>query len=313
MAKVALVQRAPVVLNKSKSIEKVVQIINELVEQSVELAVFPETYLPGYPAWIWRLRPGGDWGTSEQVHARLLKNSIDLSTNELDPILSAAAKNNMTIVLGLNERASEGSKSTIYNSAILISNNGKLINVHRKLMPTNPERMVWGNGDASGLNVVDTPVGKVGSLICWENFMPLSRYALYAQGVEVYIAPTYDSGDGSIGTMQHIAREGRCWVLCCGVALERHDLPDDFPSKDELYSAEEDWINPGDSVVVAPGGEIVAGPLNKEKGYLICDIDSDKATYARRALDVAGHYARPDIFNLTINKAKQTHINVSFD
>ena len=228
MAKVALVQRAPVVLNKSKSIEKVVQIINELGEQSVELAVFPETYLPGYPAWIWRLRPGGDWGTSEQVHARLLKNSIDLSTNELDPILSAAAKNNMTIVLGLNERDSEGSKSTIYNSAILISNNGKLINVHRKLMPTNPERMVWGNGDASGLNVVDTPVGKLGSLICWENFMPLSRYALYAQGVEVYIAPTYDSGDGSIGTMQHIAREGRCWVLCCGVALERHDLPDDF-------------------------------------------------------------------------------------
>ncbi len=313
MAKIALVQRAPIVLNKSASIDKAAAIIDELGAQDIQLAVFPETFLPGYPAWIWRLRPGGDWGLSEDLHRRLVDNAIDLSSADLTPLQSAAAENNMTIVIGLNERDSQSSQTTIYNSVVVIDHQGELINVHRKLMPTNPERMVWGNGDASGLNVVDTPVGKVGSLICWENFMPLSRYALYAQGVEIYVAPTYDSGPGSIGTMQHIAREGRCWVLCCGVALERNDLPEDFPNKTELYPEDEQWINPGDSVVIAPGGEIIAGPLNKEKGYVICEVDAEIAVHARRALDVAGHYARPDIFQLTVNKSKQKHIEFDND
>jgi len=173
-------------------------------------------------------------------------------------------------------------------------------------MPTNPERMTWGFGDASGLNVIDTPVGRVGSLICWENYMPLARYALYSQGVEVYLAPTYDSGDAWIGTLQHIAKEGGCWVLCCGVAIHRDDLPSDFPDKARLYAEDEAWINPGDSVVIAPGGEIVAGPLNKQKGMLFFDIDLDKAASAKRALDVAGHYARPDIFTLHVNTQPQT-------
>lgn len=308
MSKIALVQEAPVVLDKTQTIEKAATIIKELAEQGVELVVFPETFIPGYPAWIWRLRPGGDWGTYEELHARLLNNSVDLSSDDLQPIMQVAAETNMTVVCGINEKDSDTSLSTIYNSVVIIGPTGEIINHHRKLMPTNPERMVWGFGDGSGLNVVDTPVGKVGSLICWENFMPLARFSLYAQGVEVYIAPTYDSGDASIGTMQHIAREGRCWVLCCGVALERSDLPADFPNLDELYPADENWINPGDSVVVKPNGDVVAGPLSKEKGYLIYDIDTDKAAKSKRALDVAGHYSRPDIFELKVNRSKQRPI-----
>jgi len=306
MAKIAIIQESPVVLDLEKTVAKAVVLIHEAASKGAKLVLFPEAFIPGYPAWIWRLKPGGDWGLCEALHARLLKNSIDLSRDEIKPMLDAASEAKVTVVCGINERDGTTSRTTIYNSVITISAEGEIINHHRKLMPTNPERMTWGFGDASGLNVIDTPVGRVGSLICWENYMPLARYALYSQGVEVYLAPTYDSGDAWIGTLQHIAKEGGCWVLCCGVAIHRDDLPSDFPDKARLYAEDETWINPGDSVVIAPGGEIVAGPLNKQKGMLFFDIDLDKAASAKRALDVAGHYARPDIFTLHVNTQPQT-------
>jgi len=306
MKKVAIIQEAPYVLDKKRTIQKAVDIINSVSAQGAELIVFPEAFIPGYPAWIWRLRPGGDWGTCEELHVRLLKNSIDLSSDDLKPMLEAAKDKGVTVVCGINERDNANSQSTIYNSAIIIDTQGQIVNHHRKLMPTNPERMVWGFGDGHGLNVIDTPVGRIGSLICWENYMPLARYSLYSQGIEIYIAPTYDSGDAWIGTMQHIAREGKCWVLSCGVALERKDLPKDFPNIDELYPADEDWINPGDSLVVSPSGEIVSGPLSKEKGYIILDIDVELAASSKRALDVAGHYSRPDVFKLEVDKSRQS-------
>lgn len=176
------------------------------------------------------------------------------------------------------------------------------------LMPTNPERMVWGFGDASGLKVVDTPCGRIGNLICWENYMPLARYAMYAQGIDNYIAPTYDSGEGWLGTMQHIAREGCCWVVSAGVALRQFDIPEEFPQRDSLYPDSEDWINPGGSVVIAPGGEIIAGPLNNEQGILSADVDLDRVSAARRTFDVTGHYSRPDIFTLHVNTQPQSPI-----
>ena len=150
--------------------------------------------IPGYPAWIWRLRPGSDWGTCETVHARLLKNSIDISSNVLQPIMEAANQNQLTVVCGLNERDHTNSRATIYNSVITTDADGCIANHHRKLMPSNPERMVWGFSDGNGLNLIDTPVGRIGSLICWENYIPLARYSLYYQGLDIYIAPTYDSG-----------------------------------------------------------------------------------------------------------------------
>lgn len=305
MAKAAIIQDSPVVLEKEKTIEKAVNMIDEVGSQGAELVVFPEAFIPGYPAWIWRLAPGTDWQASEDLHSRLLHHSIDMGGDDLAPIQAAAARNRLTVVLGMNERDSSYSRTTLYNSVVTISWEGRIVNRHRKLMPTNPERMVWGLGDATGLNVVDTPVGRVGSLICWENYMPLARYALYAQGVEIYVAPTYDSGQGWIGSMQHIAREGRCWVLCCGVALERTDLPSVFPDVDRQYPPGEAWINPGDSLVVAPGGDIVCGPVNKEKKIILVDIDVGKCATAKRVLDVAGHYARPDIFTCVVNRQSQ--------
>lgn len=295
-------------LQRDKTIEMAVGLVEEAAEGGAELVVFPEAFISGYPAWIWRLRPGSDWGISEELHVRLSNSSVDIDNNELSPLCEAAQKNKITIVCGLNERDGRHGGGTIYNTVVIIGEDGSILNRHRKLMPTNPERMVWGFGDGSGLNVVDTAVGKVGTLLCWENYMPLARYALYSQGIEVYVAPTYDSGDGWLGTMQHIAREGRCWVIGAGVALTRDDLPSDFPEKGSLYPDTGNWINAGDSLVVAPGGGIVAGPMREEKGLLFAEIDSGCVASSKRALDVAGHYSRPDVFTLNVNTQPQSPV-----
>jgi nitrilase len=308
MNKIAIVQTSPVFLDKYKTIELAVAKVEEAVSNGAELVVFTEAFIPGYPTWIWRLRPGGDWNLSEELHQRLLTNAVKMESDDLEPLYEAARKHHVTIVCGMEERDSKLSQSTLYNTVLVIGTDGTVLNRHRKLMPTNPERMVWGFGDASGLKVVDTPVGRIGTLLCWENYMPLARYALYAQGVEVYIAPTYDSGDGWIGTLQHIAREGCCWVVGCGNLMKGSDIPDDFPEKSSLYPDSDEWVNPGDSIVIAPGGEIVAGPMKEEAGILYCDIDREKVGIAKRALDVTGHYSRPDIFKLHVNTRSQTPV-----
>jgi nitrilase len=254
MAKLAVIQSSPVFLDKQKSIILAVDFVTEAAAAGAELVVFTEAFIPGYPTWIWRLRPGGDWGLSEELHGRLLSNAVCTDSEDLTPLYAAAREHKVTIVCGIEERDDQFSQATLYNSVIVIGPDGSLLNKHRKLMPTNPERMVWGFGDATGLKVVATPAGRIGTLLCWENYMPLARYALYSQGVEIYIAPTYDSGDGWIGTLQHIAREGRCWVVGCGNLMQGSDFPADFPDKSRLYPDAEEWVNPGDSVIIAPGG-----------------------------------------------------------
>jgi nitrilase len=308
MNKIAIVQTSPVFLDKHKTIKLAVAKVEEAASNGAELVVFTEAFIPGYPTWIWRLRPGGDWNLSEELHQRLLTNAVKMESDDLDPLYEVARKHHVTVVCGIEERDSELSQTTLYNTVLIIGTDGTLLNRHRKLMPTNPERMVWGFGDASGLKVVDTPVGRIGTLLCWENFMPLARYALYAQGIEVYIAPTYDSGDGWIGTLQHIAREGCCWVVGCGNLMKGSDIPDDFPEKSTLYPDSDEWVNPGDSIVIAPGGEIIAGPMREEAGILYCDIDREKVGIAKRVLDVTGHYSRPDIFKLHVNTKPQSPV-----
>jgi nitrilase len=308
MKKVAIAQHAPAFLHREATIQLGADLVAEAAQAGAELIVFPEAFIPGYPAWIWRLRPGGDWNLSEALHKRLLDNAVDLETAQLAPILEAARKHKVTVVCGLHERDGTLSRATLFNTVVTIGPDGALMNRHRKLMPTNPERMVWGFGDASGLRVLDTPCGRIASLLCWENYMPLARYAMYAQGVDIYIAPTYDSGEGWTGTMQHIAREGCCWVISAGVALRTRDIPDDFPDRETLYPQGEEWINPGDSLVVAPGGKIVAGPLHEQQEILYADIDLEQVAISRRTFDVAGHYSRPDIFTLHVNTKPQVPI-----
>jgi nitrilase len=299
--KVAVIQKPPVLLDRKKTIARVMESIDEAAGQGATLLVFPEAYIPGYPTWIWRLKPGGDMDLSNEIHARLRANAVDLGGNNLKPVQEAARKHGVTVVVGLHEIDSAFSGTTLFNTVAVIGADGAILNRHRKLMPTNPERMVWGMGDATGLKVVDTPAGRLGSLICWESYMPLARYALYAQGMEIFVNPTWDNGETCLASLRHIAKEAGAWVIGTATALQGSDIPADFPERDRLFTPEE-WINPGDAVVVKPNGAVAAGPLNREKGILYADIDAEESRRARRSLDVCGHYARPDIFSLSVSR-----------
>jgi nitrilase len=300
-AKVAVIQKPPVLLDRSATIASVLASIEEAARNGASLLVFPEAYVPGYPTWIWRLRPGGDMALSGEIHARLRENAVDLARGDLQPIRDAAARHGVTLVIGINEVDSQFSGTTLFNTVVVVGPDGAVLNRHRKLMPTNPERMVWGMGDATGLKVVDTPAGRLGSLICWESYMPLARYALYAQDIDIYVAPTWDTGESWLATMRHIAKEAGCWVIGTATALQGNDIPADFPERDKLFDPDE-WINDGDAVVVKPMGAIAAGPLKREKGILYADIDREAARRARRSLDVCGHYSRPDIFSFSVDR-----------
>ncbi len=299
--KVAIVQKPPVWLDLQATLDSAIESLNEAVSQGAQLVMFPEAWLPGYPTWIWRLKPGGDMALGNRLHARLRQNSVDLNHGDLDAFREAVKAAGAVVVIGMHERDSRFSGTTLYNSVAVIDHDGSLLNVHRKLMPTNPERMVWGMGDASGLNVVETDVGRIGCMICWESYMPLARFALYAQNIELYLAPTWDCGDTWLASMNHIAREGGCYVLSTATAAQGCDIPHSFPERDRLFTADE-WINPGDAVVIKPFGGILAGPLHREKAILYAEIDLEEARSVRKALDVTGHYNRPDIFRLEVDR-----------
>jgi nitrilase len=299
---VAVVQHPPVLLDGAATLATAVDQLHAAADAGAGLVVFPEAFVPGYPVWIWRLQPQADYDLTSAIHRQLLANSVDLAADGLRPLREAASERGVVVVCGVHEREGAFSRATLYNTVVTIGSDGAIANRHRKLMPTNPERMVWGQGDASGLRVTPTAVGRLGSLICWENYMPLARYALYADGVEIYVAPTWDEGDTWIATMRHIAAEGRCWVVGAGCALRAADVPAGFPGREQLFPEPDEWLNPGDSVIVAPGGEIVAGPLHKEHGLLVADIEPGRVAAAHRTLDVAGHYSRNDIFRLSIDR-----------
>ena len=309
--RVAVVQQPPVLLNRQATVERAVALTDEAASEGARLITFPEAYIPGYPEWIWRLRPGADYEQSSEIHARLIDNAVDLNSDVLDPMLAVARRRRVTVVVGLHEREGSFGRATLYNTVVIVNARGEIANRHRKLMPTNPERMVWGLGDASGLRVVDTDAGRLGALICWENYMPLARYALYAGGVQIYVAPTWDMGSGWMSTVVHIALEGRCWVIGNGTSLQGRDIPADFPERETLFPDPDEWINEGDSLVVAPNGTIVAGPLNKQHGILYAECDPDRSTYAHRTLDVTGHYARPDVFKLEVRRDSDVPVSFS--
>lgn len=311
MTKVAVIQQPPVYLDLQKTMCRAIQLIEVAARDGAQMVVFPEAWFPGYPTFVWRLPPGAGMGKTDELFARLQSNAIDLSQGGMRPLQQAAKDHGVVIVAGYQELDGAVSGSTLYNSCIIIDADGTIANNHRKLMPTNPERMVWGFGDGSGLTVVDTAVGRVGALLCWENYMPLARYALYAQNIDIYVAPTWDSGDTWLATMQHIAREGGCWVIGCATSLEASDIPTDIPHYDELFPNKDEWVNPGDAVIYKPFGGVHAGPMRREKGLLISDIDVSAARSSRRKFDASGHYARPDVFALNVNRSRQ--VPVTFD
>ena len=308
--KVAVIQKPPVLLNKQDTIKRVLDSIDEAVGQGAELLVFPEAYIPGYPTWGWRLRPGGDMALASEIHAELRQNAVDIARGDLQALQDAAKMYSICVVIGVSELDSKFSGTTLFNTVVVIGSNGEILNRHRKLMPTNPERMTWGPGDASGLRVVDTPAGRLGALICWEAYMPLARFALYAQDIDIFVAPTWDTSDTWMASMRHIAMEGGCWVISTGTAIQGSGVPDDFPGREKLFDDNE-WINVGNALVVKPMGEVIAGPLNKEKGILYAQIDTETARRARRSFDACGHYARADILSLHVDRRRLEPVSFS--
>ncbi len=313
MSKIAIIQHPPVLADREATLARAVDLTHQAAQEGAKLLIFPEAYVPGYPTHIWRLKPGGDMALTGEIHDRLVNHAVDLGAGQLDPLRTAARDQGVDILVGCDEVDHQFSRSTIYNSYVHIDGRGEIVNVHRKVMPTNPERMVWGLGDGRGIRVIDTPVGRVGSLICWENFMPLARMALYAQGVDIYVAPTWDSSDGWIGTMQHIAREGRCYVANCCTAMKGSDVPADFPGRAQCFPDDDEWLNSGKSCLVEPGGTIVAGPVVQDNAILYGEIDLQKVRSSRRSLDVAGHYGRPDLFKFELDRRAQGPLFIADD
>jgi len=294
---VAAVQATPAFLDREATLVRVDALVQEAAAAGAQLVVFPETFVPGYPDWVWRSVP---WAApSSHLHQRLLDQAVTVPGPATDAMRASAAKARVYLAVGINEREPHG--STIYNSILFIDPDGEIIGVHRKLMPTGAERLVWGQGDGSGLLVFDTPFGRVGGLICWENYMPLARAALYAQGIDLYLAPTWDNSDVWVPTLRHIAREGRCYVLGVNSVLRGSDVPPDAGAGD-LYGDETDWMSRGNTAIVGPDGRILAGPISEETGILYAEVDCGNVARQRMQFDACGHYSRPDVFTLTVDR-----------
>lgn len=305
--RIAVVQHPPVLLDKAATLERAVSLLHEAADNGAKLVAFSETFVPGYPEWIGLVRYRTESSLIDNLHARLMANAVNLQSNDLDLLCRAAEQRNVTVICGIQEKDGLYSRSTLYNSVVVIGANGTLLNCHRKLVPTGVERGLWGYGDGAGLQVVETPVGRIGALICYENHMPLARFSLYAQGIDLYIAPTVAFGDLWLSAMRHIAFEGACWVLNCGTALHRDAIPESFPERERLSNDE--WVRNGDSAIINPMGKVVAGPLHCAYGILYADCSPGAVTAMRRRLDVAGHYGRPDLFHLEVNRGRQTPIH----
>jgi nitrilase len=299
--RVAAVQASYVLMNQQATLDKVVELTGKAAAQGAQLVAFPEVFVPGTPIWI-DTRP--IWDGDEDWFALLAENAVVVPGPATQRLGDVARDSGVWLVIGVEEREQHG--GTIYNTVLYFSPEGELAGRHRKLVPTGSERTVWGMGDGSMLCVVDTPFGRVGGLICWENYMPLARFYLYAQGVDLWVAPTLAIGDGWIATLQHLARENRMFVVGVNPVLHAGQIPAGFPHRDRLvppgYLEENGaWLEEGNTVIIGPNGSIVAGPVREKEETLIADLDLGAVLAGRRHMDPAGHYNRPDIFRLHVD------------
>ena len=301
MVKIAAVQATYVLMNRDATIERVEELAAGAADEGAHLVVFPEAFVPGTPIWI-DTRP--IWDGDDEWFRMLVDNAVVIPSPAADRLAMIAETHGVWLVVGVQEREPTG--STIYNTVLYFSPDGRLVDRHRKLVPTGSERTVWGMGDGSTLRVVDTGHGRIGGLICWENYMPLARFHLYAQGVDVWLAPTLAQGDGWIATMQHLARENRMFVVGVNPVLHVDRIPADFPDRERLVPAgflEEHgpWIEPGNTVIVGPSGALLGGPVREEERTLMAELDLAEVASGRRFMDPTGHYNRPDIFRLQVD------------
>jgi nitrilase len=297
--RIAAAQLTPVFLNKEKTVEKACRAIIEAGKQGAKLIVFPEAFISGYPDWIW-LIPNSRGSELNELYVQLVEHAVSIPDFSTDKLCKAAKQAGVAVVMGMHERNSETSGTSLYNSLLFINEKGDIEGKHRKLIPTGGERLIWAQGDGSTFKSYKTVAGKVAGLICWENFMPLARNAVYETGAQILAAPTWDKSPGWLISMQHIAREGGLFVVSTCMVLQKDDIPDRYNFKN-LYQEGRKWINSGNSCIIDPKGQIIAGPLEAEEGMLYADIDFRTITEAKRIFDVVGHYARPDVFNFSVN------------
>ncbi|MCY4061736.1 MAG: carbon-nitrogen hydrolase family protein [Chloroflexi bacterium] len=300
--RVAVAQLASVFADKSACIAKAVRTIREAGSKGAELILLPEVMIPGYPrGFTYGAYVGNRTMAGRRDFARYWKASMSMDEAETRPLREAAQEAGAYVALGVSERSAEGNGGTLYNSLLYIGPSGDLLGLHRKLMPTGSERLIWGCGDGSTLATLDTPFGVIGGLICWENYMPLARMAMYAKGVSIYLAPTADHRESWGATLRHIACEGRCFVLGCNQYFTRSMYPKDLALYDELANLPEELCR-GGSAIVDPFGEYVCEPLYGKEGILYADLELGKIQQGHLDFDVVGHYNRPDVFKFAVNE-----------
>lgn len=297
-----LIQDSPVFFDKSKTLEKVERLTRKHAREGCGLIVFPESFIPGYPRGFTFGAKVGSRNTEGREHFRKYhENSVDLGSQDLERLEKLARETKAYLVIGVTEK--QNTNGSLYCSMLYLSPTDGLLGVHRKIKPTGTERVVWAEADGASLVTFQTKIGKLGGLICWENYMPLARMSMYRKGVEIYVAPTADSRTGWTATLQHIALEGRCFVLGCNQYYTKTMYPPQYQS---LVAEEPENLCPGGSAIVSPMGEILAGPLFHRAGALKAELDLEAIIPSKMDFDVNGHYTRPDIFRLEIQGQPET-------
>lgn len=301
--KVGVVQATPALFDSEKTIAIVVDWIAKSASEGCELVLFPESFIPCYPRGLdFDSVIGRRSDKSRNQWLEYWENSLDVTSDYTAIISQAIKKAGIYVALGVTERENIG--GSLHCSLLYFDKNGALLGKHRKLKPTGLERYIWAESDGSTLVSFDTPIGKIGGLICWENYMPLARMSMYRQGIEIYLAPTADSRESWQSTMQHIALEGRCFVLACNQFVKKSDYPEKYQAD---LVGEPDIMSSGGSVIFSPMGEILAGPLWNEEGLLTAELDFSILAKSKLDFDVVGHYARNDVFDLKVHKQPDIH------
>ncbi len=300
--RVAVVQAAPVLFDREATVEKAAGLVAEAAAGGARLVVFPEAFVPAYPRGLsFGAVVGSRSDEGRRLFARYFHNAVEVPSPATDRLGAAAREAGVWLAIGVIERDRAG--GTLYCTLLYVGPDGAILGKHRKLKPTASERLIWGEGDGSTMPVLETDIGRLGGLICWENYMPLARAALYEKGVELYLAPTADARDGWQATMRHVALEGRCFVLACNQYVTKSMYPADLGPEalSDLEQAPEVMCR-GGSAIVSPLGEYLAGPLYGEEGILYADLDRGDLAAARFDFDPVGHYARRDVFSLVVDE-----------
>jgi nitrilase len=299
----AVVQAAPVFFNKAQTVDKIQTLTTQAAKEKAALILFPEVFIPGYPrGLIFGTTVGGRTPEGREMFLRYWENSVLVPGPETELLARSAKQAKAWLVVGVTEK--DNISDTLYCTLLYFSPAGQLVHKHRKLKPTAAERIIWGEGDGSDLNVLDTTLGKIGGLICWENYMPLARTALYQQGIEIYLAPTADCRGTWQSSLEHIACEGRCFVMGCNQYLTQEHYPEEL--KSTLSTTHPSLPSSGGSCIISPLGKRLAGPLYDQEGILTAEIDHREIIKAKMDFDPIGHYARPDVFQLNVKGLKSS-------